>query len=506
MRYKLLHVLLIEDSRDDADLVMLELKEAFPGAVGKRVDTMAEMSMAIKSGRWDVIVSDFNLPRFCAHDALAVLRKSGMDIPFIVMSGCVGEERAVSLMKEGASDFVTKNKLARLVPVIERELRDAATRRERSQAQERLRENERLLDGITAALGEGIFVLNSAGVLVFMNPEAERLLDWAARELRGKDMHRLIHAQKPDGTPLPESCCGILGVLRDGKVYRTSDDVFARKDGSLVPVSFVASPIIKDGNVAAVAVAFQDIGQRKQAEQDLLESREQLRELSAHLQTVREEERTRIARELHDELGQMLTGVKLDAKWLGNRLSGEQPDVVGKIGAMSQLIDGTLDAMRRVAADLRPMMLDDLGLAAAIEWLAEDFGERTGIGTRLEMDVEDGLYDGVGTNGELDTEVATTAFRIVQECLTNAARHAQAGQVLILLECHHGKLVLMVSDNGKGMPPAGKGKSSSLGIIGMRERIRGVGGKFYLFSIPGDGTTVLAIIPVKMTSHAEEMQ
>lgn len=355
-------------------------------------------------------------------------------------------------------------------------------------------------------VGEGIFVLNDAGVPLFMNPEAERLLGWAAVELRGKDMHLLIHAQKPDGTPLPEFGCGILGVLRDGNAHRASDDVFVRKDGSLMPVSFVASPIARDGKVAAVVVAFQDISQRKRAERSLLESREQLRELSAHLQTVREEERTRIARELHDELGQMLTGVKLDAKWLGNRLSGAQPEVTGKIGAMTQLIDGTLDAMRRVAADLRPTMLDDLGLVAAVEWLAEDFGERTGISTRLEIDVGEGLHDELGEECELDAEVSTAAFRIVQECLTNAARHAHAEQVLVLLECHNGKLVLMVSDNGKGISRAGKGKSRSLGIVGMRERVYGVGGKFYLFSIPGEGTTVLSIIPIRMANHAEEAQ
>ncbi|WP_435627187.1 histidine kinase [Candidatus Ferrigenium straubiae] len=496
-----MHVLLVEDSPDDAGLILFELNNAAFKVVSERVETGAEMRAAMKDGRWDVVISDFSLPRFGANEALAVLRETEADIPFIIVSGCVGEERAVSLMREGARDFVMKDKLARLVPAIERELREAAMRCEHRQAQERLQENERLLDGVTATLGEGIFVLNSEGRLVFMNPEAERLLGWTACELRGKDMHRFIHSQKQDGPPLPESCCGVLGVLRSGGVCRTEDDAFLRKNGSLMPVSFVASAIMENGKAVASVVAFQDISRRKQAERELLESREQLRELLSYSQTVREEERTRIARELHDELGQMLTGVKLDAMWLTKHLPREQPGMAEKVASMSKLIDETLDAMRRVAADLRPMMLDDLGLAAALEWLVEDFGERTNTNIRLEIDTEQ--RDGNCRDaGSLGAEVSTAAFRIVQESLTNAARHAQAEEVLISLGCYDGKLLLMVADNGKGMGLAGEKGGNSLGIIGMRERAHSLGGNFHLFSTPGGGTTVLTIIPVKPDDFA----
>jgi two-component system sensor histidine kinase UhpB len=334
-----------------------------------------------------------------------------------------------------------------------------------------------------------------------MNPEAERLLGWTARELRGKDMHRLIHSHEPDGSPFPDFCCGVLGVLRNGGVCRTEDDAFLCKGGSLMPVSFVASAIMENGKAVASVVAFQDISRRKQAERDLLESREQLRELLSYSQTVREEERTRIARELHDELGQMLTGVKLDATWLATRLSGERPDVTKKVASMSRLIDETLDAMRRVAADLRPMMLDDLGLTAALEWLVEDFGERTGINIRLEMDMEETPYRPQDEEG-LDARVSTAAFRIVQECLTNVARHAQTEQAAVSLECRDSKLLIMVSDNGKGMDLANGKGCKSLGIIGMRERAHSLRGDFHLFSTPGGGTTVLAIIPVKLDDFA----
>lgn len=166
MQRKPLRVLLIEDSPDDAELILLELRAAFPAIASERADTMAGMHAAMNSRKWDVIISDFNLPRFNAYDALALLRKSGADIPFIIVSGCIGEEHAVALMKEGASDFVVKNRLVRLIPAIERELREAAIRREHRQALKRLRENEKLLDGVTAAIGEGIFVLDDKGALV----------------------------------------------------------------------------------------------------------------------------------------------------------------------------------------------------------------------------------------------------------------------------------------------------------------------------------------------------
>lgn len=501
MSHSPLRLLLVEDFQDDADMILLELRGAGFDISSTRVDTEAAMRNAMAACNWDVVISDFNMPRFSARKALSVLREADADIPFVIVSSCIGEESAIALMKEGASDFVMKDKLARLAPVVKRELQDATVRRERRQALEALRANEKLLRGITSSLGEGLYVLNDSGKLIFMNPEAERLLGWAEAELLGQSVHRIIHPQNPDGTPLAESDCGVLGVLKDGSVYKTDDEVFACKNGSLMPVSYVATAIVKDGKTAAVVTAFQDISKRKQAEQDLLESREQLRELSAHQQSVREEERTRIARELHDELGQMLTAVKLDATWLATRLSGENSILANKIDSMSRLLDDTLDAVRRVAADLRPVMLDDLGLTAAVEWLTEEFGKRTGIDTRLEMDMEHGQCDCQNKHCDLDAEVATAVFRIMQECLTNIARHARAEHVLVSLKCQDDKLVLQVSDDGKGIPESNESKRNSYGIIGMRERAHNLGGAFDLSSVPWEGTSVKVVIPLNLLAE-----
>ena len=501
---KQLHVLLVEDSQDDADLILLELGKTGFDIDWKRVETEAALREAMKSGSWDIAISDFNLPRFDARKALEVLRETDEIIPFIIVSGCIGEESAIALMKEGASDFVMKDKLARLAPVVERELKDAAMRQEHRLAQETLQANEKLLSGITSSLGEGLLVMNDEGTLLFMNPEAERLLGWTESELFGKDANRIIHSQKRDGAPMPEGECGILGVIKNGGVFKTSEDVFICKNGAHIPVSLIATAIKENSKAVASVVVFQDVSQRKQAERDLLESREQLRELSSYLQTVREEERTRIARELHDELGQMLTAVKLDAMWLDKHMSGEEQKIRDKIGSMTLLIDETLDAMRRVAADLRPVMLDDLGMVAAIEWLTQEFATRTGINTLLEQDMGQAEFGCGGScekeNCKLDAAVATAAFRIAQECLTNIARHAQAKNVKVFLKCRDGKLMMWVTDDGKGIETGVGNTNKSYGIIGMQERAIGLGGKMSVSGSPGKGTSVEIVLPVKFVN------
>lgn len=504
MTEKLLRVLLVEDSQDDADLVLIELNESDFNITSIRVETEAEMREALLCSSWDVVISDFNLPKFSARKALVVLREADQDIPFIVVSGCIGEESIIALMKEGVSDFVMKDKLARLVPVIERELPEAAMRREHRTAQEALQASEKLLKSITSALGEGVLVLDDCGRLIFMNPEAERLLGWTAGELSGRDVNGVIYSQNQDDISLPEADRGRLGALPDGGVRRTEEDVFWRKDGSPIPVSIVASSIMEDGKTIASVVVFQDISQRKQAEWDLLESSKRLRELTSYLQTVREEERTRIARELHDEFGQMLTGIKFDATWLINQLPIDQPGIASRGTSMFKLIDDTLDAMRRTAADLRPVMLDDLGLAAAVEWLAEEFGKRTGIRVQVGLDLGQQHCCCETENCNLDKALATAAFRIVQECLTNVARHAQAADVWILLECRDDKLLLRITDNGNGIQAPDKIKRNPFGILGMQERARGLGGTFGFSSVAGKGTRVEVILPIKPEPLAEE--
>ena len=214
------------------------------------------------------------------------------------------------------------------------------------------------------------------------------------------------------------------------------------------------------------------------------QSLDQLRALAARLHAVREEERTKVAREIHDELGQALTAIKIEFASLLRDLPGGLPGPRGQ--SILRLLDQTIHSVRRIGTELRPTILDDLGLVAALEWAAEDFQTRTG--TRCRINLPD-------TDIALDPERATALFRVFQETLTNVARHADATQVEMRLDKENGDLILEVRDNGKGIREEQLSAKTSLGILGMRERVLLLGGTLTISGTPGKGTTVRVLIP-----------
>ena len=235
------------------------------------------------------------------------------------------------------------------------------------------------------------------------------------------------------------------------------------------------------------AMLVKEIAERKKVEGKLRESEENLRALATHLQSVREEEQTRIAREIHDELGQSLTGLKMDLTWLVNRLPGGQKPLANKAKSMFGLIDDTIHSVRRIASGLRPEVLDQVGLTAAVGWQAADFQKRTGIRCKVELPPQP---------PEPDRERATALFRIFQEVLTNVARHAKATRVDIALKTDNDTLILEVQDNGKGIESEKTENPKSLGLLGMRERVLLFEGKLEIEGKPGKGTRVRVEFPV----------
>lgn len=245
------------------------------------------------------------------------------------------------------------------------------------------------------------------------------------------------------------------------------------------------------GNVVRFFGTAQDT-QHKQAEEKLKATSEQLRVLSARLQAAREEEGTRIAREIHDELGSMLTSLKWDLEEMNSTLStpmnhSQLVAVREKLQSLMKLTDMSLDALRRIASELRPSVLDDLGLVAAIQWQAQQFQARTGIVCDCDCTLQ---------KVELTEEQSTAVFRILQEALTNVVRHAQATKVDIKANTENGYFILSVSDNGKGITESEKSERQSLGILGMRERAHLVGGEIEIKGVEGKGTAVIVRMPV----------
>lgn len=232
----------------------------------------------------------------------------------------------------------------------------------------------------------------------------------------------------------------------------------------------------------------EEIAERKQAEKQMGIINEQLRSLSARLQSVREDERTRISREIHDELGQQLTGLKMDLHWVNKRLNKEQQELQNKIKTMMVLVDETVQSVRKISTDLRPGILD-LGLLAAIEWQCNEFEKRSGIKCKLDTE----LYD-----LHCNNDISTAVFRIFQEALTNIARHSAASRLVITIKVGGADLLMEMKDNGKGITEVEINNTKSLGLLGMKERANIFGGELFIEGIAEKGTSVKLKIPLSL--------
>lgn len=365
------------------------------------------------------------------------------------------------------------------------------TDRKRAEDERQKLAKDRLL--LLESTGEGIYGLDKAGRCTFINSAAARMLGYQPGELLGRDIHASIHSLFPDRSPYPRDSCHIFETLNSGTGCKIAHEVYWRKDGTAFPVEYSSFPVIEQEQITGAVVVFLDITDRKRAEQQLTLSHEQLRNLSARLELVREEERIRIAREIHDELGQELTGMKLELSSLGDHLQAAGPKQRQKLQSMTMLVDAAIQSVQRIATELRPVVLDQLGLIPAIEWQTHEFQTRTGIQCRLDIYLRAVALSPAGSNA---------MFRIFQEILTNVARHSHATTVAITLQEQAGSLVLEVRDNGRGVTESELSNPHSLGLVGMRERALLLGGETMLTGIPHGGTTVKVRIPLSPSQPA----
>lgn len=255
--------------------------------------------------------------------------------------------------------------------------------------------------------------------------------------------------------------------------------------GENIPFYFSGIRINFQGKPAVLGIGF-DITRLKDTENLLKQSEEDLRDLASNLQNVREEERAAIAREIHDELGQQLTAIKLDVSWLDRKISADEI-VKERIAGILGMLTGMIHSIRRISTELRPSILDDLGLVEALKWQVRDFQKRTGIRVVLDCTTE---------SLNLAPAVNTGLFRIFQETLTNIARHAEASVVSARLFPDNGQLVLAIADNGKGFDPGTAKKKKTLGLLGMKERTLMMNGSYEIRSRPGEGTTLRFSVPL----------
>jgi PAS domain S-box-containing protein len=363
---------------------------------------------------------------------------------------------------------------------------------ERKRAEEALRESEARFREILELMPAGVYVCDKNGIIQHYNPRAAEL--WGRQPRTGDPDVRFcgcLRHYRPDGTLVPHEESPMAEALRTGIPVRNLEMVLERPDGSRATVMANIAPLWnEEGEQVGAINCLLDITERKAAEEAFAAITEQLRALSGSLQLAREEERARIARELHDELGSALTSLSWDLQGVDEMLSvaGSKAGALQKkITSMTSLVDATIDTVRRIASELRPGILDDLGLMAAIEWHVEQLEAHSGIICQCDFLAE---------NIDLSREQTTALFRIFQEAMTNILRHAEATRVNIRIEEKEGQFVLQVSDNGRGSTEAEKTGSRSLGLLGMRERAHLIGGKIKIDGVAGKGTVLTVQVPL----------
>ena len=353
---------------------------------------------------------------------------------------------------------------------------------ERRQMLERLTESEQQLRAIFETEPECVKLLDRQGRLLNMNPAGLTMIEAGSMdEVVGRDVLSIVAPEHRS------AFAALTQQVFDGKSGTLEFEIVGLK-GTRRWLETHAVPLPgADGRISALLGVTRDITIRKRAEGALARSRAQLRRLTARLEAVREEERTRIAREIHDQLGQALTALKMDLAWLRKKPPRRAAAVARKLREMDAVIDGTIEETHRLASELRPRILDDLGLPAATRWLAEEFQRRSTLRCDVQVTSEE---------PRLGIAQATAVFRILQEALTNVVRHARASAVEIRCFVVGDVLELFVRDDGRGITPAEADDQRSLGLLGIRERALTWSGEVLVRGEPGRGTTLRLIMPI----------
>jgi signal transduction histidine kinase len=482
-------IVLVEDSTDDAELIGFALRNApFPFTL-ERVDTEPAFRAALEACAPDLVLCDYHLPRFSMGEALRMVRDEfALDIPFIVVSRLIGEDAAVEAMRNGADDYLMKGRLGRLPGAIAAALERIETRRGKALAEAALRRSDLLNRSLLASLPMRIAVVDGAGSILAANHAWER-----ARDHEGGDtvpgvgdnyLDWLGGAEPSD--PRAALRAGIEAVVSRREAQYSLEYQLPMRTGSRWEA--VRALPLQDSERGAV-VSIEDITPRMLSHVALHDANARLQKLSRRVLAVQEEERRAIALELHDDLGQSLAAIKIALHGLQEKLP---PEPARAVAHTIEIVDGVLATVRRLSYSLRPPQLDQFGLAGAIRALAEQQREATGIAIECR-------FGDVAARAAPDVEVA--CYRIVQEALNNAARHAGASLVVVELQAKDRLLQVAVRDDGAGFDEAQarrrSERSGSLGLVGMAERAQLAGGWFRVRSSPGAGTRISVALPME---------
>lgn len=491
--YRLLHV---EDSADDAELVSLALESAPFRVDSRRIETEQAYVDALETQLPDIVVCDYNLPAFSAERALAILAERGLDMPFIIVSHHIDESAAVVAMQQGASDYLPKHNLKRLAKAIDSAIDRCAARRARVLAEERLRASEATMRAILDSLDARVAVLDAEGTVVAVNRAWAQFLESRCDAAfgtagEGQNYLGLLESCAARGDPFAATGVEELRAVMSRDKPFASLEYQVTVDGA--PRWFLARATPFAGSADGTVLSHTDVTDRMLAHVALERANKGLQTLSKRMLAVQEEERRAISRELHDDLGQSLSALKIGL----HRVEREAQRPSAVLSECLAVADATLERLRQMALELRPPQLDQLGLEDALEWLAQRQRKATGLSVECR-------FRGMEKRRPPAT-LESACYRIVQEGLNNAARHAQAKSVQIQVDADASLLRLAIHDDGVGFDPEAarmrSGRDGHLGLISMEERARLAGGRLKLRSVAGGGTTLSAVFPLDGASE-----
>ncbi len=464
-----------------------------------RVGTPTELRDTLSEQPWDIVLYIPGVLSISVKAAVRQIDETGLDLPLILVAGPDDERGTQPAMKAGARDVIDADRLERLIPAVEREVREAGHRADHRAALEMLNESQARFDALASNLPGMLFQLRRDAEgsfrFLFVSEGCQKLFGF-------KQQHLLASANRLFDSFDAETRRRLEFALRESAAKGTLLNWEGQTRGRSRQkwINLRSTPHHLDAGVVEWRGIATNVTESKENEAALRGSRQQLAELSTHLEAVKEDERERISRDIHDELGSILVFLKIEAAHLASRLPDGADRLREKAHSIENLLDQAMSTASRVARELRPGILKEFGLPAAIECQAEDFTQRFGIPCRVQCD-EDAIEP------EPDTSLAL--FRIAQEALTNIAKHAHASLVVMRLRRESGNILLEIRDNGRGISEADMLKPKSFGLRGIRERVLSLAGDFFIGPAEHGGTHIVLRVPEQAGEEPpseEEMQ
>jgi two-component system sensor histidine kinase UhpB len=485
---KKLRILVIEDSAADAELITDELEEAGISSVSEIVDRRDSFVRALEEFSPDIILSDYSLPSFDGLSALEIAKVQSPDTPFIFVSGAMGEETAIDLLRKGATDYVLKNRLSRLGPAVSRALHEVEVEKERRRVEEELHDASLYVASLIEASIDPLVAIDAGGRIVHVNRATETITGFSREQLIGSSF--ADYFKEPD------------------KVRKAHEEVFSKgfvrnypleiwhASGRTTPVHYNASLVRNEaGDVKCVFAAARDITERVRAEKKILADNELLRSLTWELVMAEEKERRNIAVDLHDNIGQTLALTKMKVEFLLEESA--RFGLAGPLGEIRDNIEQSIRQARSLISSISPSVLYELGFVEAVEWLGEQISSQHGLQVAIKSDPR---------IPAIDTEVQILLFRAVRELLLNIVKHAGAKRASILLRKSGRDIKVTVEDDGVGFDASGIDKTSKqsggFGLLSIRERISYIGGRFEIETEKGRGARICLTVPRRRRKKA----